>query len=309
MEPRPLERWCLDRRTAGERKLTPEERVALAKQRRRVAWWFGLPGLALIAYWAVIILTIPAPSASDAIRGVHLFCMALGLLLLLPIAILQSLDAWRELRDLGRDLLEDRIECFEPVVTGTATDMEGIVEVRHPSGRMLTGPVDAIGDPAPVREVAPGPIIGLRVRHPAEGLPEGARLERRHLSPEERDEIQRAIRQVKRIPKAHLVPALWFVVCVWVWVQGGSTLTSGSKLLLLQGVIMAGWVVWHAVRNHVLARRMSADVEDGFALVFVPPDPQASAEEEGLPHSGLPWRIAGLPAEWRGEKLFSADSR
>jgi hypothetical protein len=238
-----------------------------------------------------------------------MFLMIVGGLLLLPVAILITRDLQNELADAARDLREDRVERFAPVPTDSTTDVEGVVEVRHPSRRILTGPLRDIGDPAPIREVAPGPIIGLRVQHPSEGLPEGARLERRHLSPEEQEEIAVAIARVERLPGVELFGALWCLVCVWSWSTSQGPRPLSAYILMAQGILAGGWFVWTVVRNHVLARRMREDVQDGFALVFVPPDPHASAEEEGLPHSGLPWRVAGMPAEWRGSGLFARASR
>lgn len=305
MDSRPFERWCLDRRSSGLRALTSEERAGLERLRRRVAWMLALPWAGFVAYWAVLIGTFPDPlgPTPDWIRGVHMFFVMLGLLLLLPVAILMTRDLGADRRDLARDLEADRVERFEPVATGSPADVEGIVEVRQPSGRLLIGPRLEVGDPAPIREVAPGPIIGMRVRQPADGLPDGARLERRHLSPEERAELARAVERCERLPKFELVGALWCVVCVWAWMSSSGPRPFTAYLMMAQALFAGGWFVWTVVRNLSLARRMRADVESGFALVFVPPDPQAS-EEEGLPHSGLPWRVAGLPAEWRGGDLL-----
>lgn len=305
MEPRPFERWCMDRRSAGERSLTPDERDGLVRLRGRVAWSLSWPWCGFLAYGVTLIVLTPAPSAPEPVRGLYLFFLVLGLMLLLPVAILMTRDQWRALTDLGRDLRADRVERFEPVPTGSPDDVEGMIEVRQPSGRLLTGPEREIGDPAPIRVVAPGPIVGMRVRHPAEGLPEGARLERRHLSPEEQDEIEREIRRVERIPVRELIGGLWGAISLYGWStsKAGPTLTTFLGMTL--GLFMSSWFVWTVTRNLMLARRMRADVESGFALVFVPPDPGAR-EEEGLPHSGLPWRIAGLPAEWRGADLLGS---
>jgi hypothetical protein len=269
------------------------------------------PWVGFVAYGVAVIFTMPDPvgPTPDWIRGGHMFLMILGLLLLLPVTILTTRDLWHDRRDLGRDLREDRVERFEPVVTGTLADVEGAIEVRHPSGRLISGIERDLGDLAPIREVAPGPIIGMRVRHPAEGLPEGARLERRHLSPEERDELARTVARIERIPAIEYVGLLWCVICVWSWLAApGSAKSPSSYLVLAQGLFCGGWFAWTLIRSHMLAHRMRADVQDGFALVFVPPEPNAQAEEEGLPHSGLTWRIAGMPAEWRGAKQLDGSS-
>ena len=305
MDPRPFERWCMDRRSTGERSLTPDERERLVRMRRGIGWSMTWPWAAFLAYWAILVFVVPDRSTDDAVRTVFLFFTLLGMLLLLPVAILTTRDQWRAFADVGRDLRDGRVERFEPVATGSATDPAGPVEVRQPSARLLTGPRREIGGPAPIRIVAPGPIVGMRVRHPAEGLPEGARLERRHLSPEEQDELAQAIRSVEQVPLRVWIGGVWGAVSMWGW-SASTVPASPTKFLgLALGVLMSGWFVWTIVRNLTLARRMREDIEAGFALVFVPPDPGAR-EEEGLPHSGLPWRIAGLPAEWRGADLLGS---
>jgi len=308
MEPRPFERWCLDRRSAGERRLTPAERETLSRLARRLRLGLLLPWAGYAGYWLVLLSFVPSPDRSEWVRGLYALFMILGLLLLLPVAILLTWDDWQALRDVRLDLRADRVERFEPVESGSPPHVEGPVEVRHPSLRLLTAPRSEVGSVAPIREVAPGPIVGMRVRHPAEGLPEGARLERRHLSPEEHAELARAIEKVERLPAIEFVGAIWCLFCLWGWSESKGPRTFTMYLLLTQGLFSGGWFLYTVLRNRVLARRMRADIADGFALVFVPPEPD-TREEEGLPHSGLPWRIAGLPAEWRGASLLESSRR
>ena len=300
MSARPFERWCLGRRSVGERRLSPADQATLERLRFGLRWRLVAPGAGVLALWTLVGATLPEPAQQPGLARLVTPLALTGGVFGLALAVLYTRDTLRETRDLNRDLLVGLVERFAPLDPTTFRHTPAVIEVRRPSGRMLTGPVSIVGRPAPVREVAPGPLIQFRVEEPAMGLPAGSRLERRHLSPEERIELRHAVREVERLRGADLVLLVWFALCLLGWQAVGQPRTLEAIVQLGQGLVAGGIFLWRVIGSRMLSRRMRADLKGGFAVVFVPPAPEHEAEEVSLPCSQLTWSLAGLPADWRG---------
>lgn len=286
----------------GERRLSPDDQRALERLRGGLRLKLLAPGAAYIALWALLPAIFPDPAPTPMVAQVSGFLAFTGIVLGLALAVLATRDTWRESRDLERDLRVGLVERFAPLDPTTFEESPVLIEVRRPSGRVLTGPADQVGRRAPIREVAPGPIVQFRVEEPADGLPPGARLERRHLAPEERLELQHAIRHIERVSGVDLVLLLWMALCLAGWQTAGRPRSLEALLQIGQGVLAGGIFLWRQVGNRVIAHRLRGDLECGYALVFVPPAPEQEAEEVALPVSRLSWSLAGRPAEWRGSR-------
>jgi hypothetical protein len=299
MELRPFERWCQGRRSLGFRSLTSAEWVRLNAKRRGLGWRVAGPIAGYLA--CSFVLFQLRPLLPQAELGAFTLEMSpfLGVLLGLPIALLLAADRLREARDIARDLRESRVERFAAVDPTSFTGGPPLIEVCHPSGRLLTGPAPLVGRVLAIREIAPAPFAMFREEHHAEDVPAGARLERRPLSEEECEELRRSARSLAKVRVSSIALLLWLDVCVVGWLQPAKSFTSADLVAAVGLVTLAAYVIWRALRDRSLARRLLADVAAGFALV-VPRADRMEAEREALPHSRLHWNIAGHPAGWRG---------
>jgi len=306
MELRPFERWCLGRKSLGVRSLTKEERVLL-KSLSRSAWLrVANPALGFAAFWAVLVSLVPPLLRGHVPPAVIPAVVFAGLLLGLPVAVLLTGDILRRIGDARRDLAADRVERFAPLDLSSFTNEPPLVELRRPSGRVLHGPPHAVGELVEVREVAPAPIVDLRSELEAVGVPQGRKLERRHLSLEECEEVRRAIREMERVRPSRVLLVVWACLCLWGWIQPERELRAADRILLGASIVIGALVAARALHGRRLARQMRADVENGFAWVLSSQMPDTRREEEGLPSCRRTWSVAGTPAAWRGTALKGA---
>jgi len=289
----------MGRRSLGIRPLTSVEWARLNARRRGVGWRIAGPLAGYLACSFVLLQLRPLLPQADLGAFTLDASPFLGMVLGLPIALLLAADRLREARDLARDLRASRVERFAAVDPTTFTGGPALIEVCHPSRRVLDGPAPLVGKVAAIRELAPAPIATLWEEHLTEDLPAGARLERRPLSDEEREELRRAARQLEKVRASSVALLLWLDVCAVSWLQPARPFTTGDVVAAVGLVAMAALVIGRALRDRSLARRLLADVAAGFALV-VPRADRLEAEEEALPHSRLHWNVAGHPAGWRG---------
>jgi hypothetical protein len=299
MELRPFERWCQNRRSLGFRPLTSAEWARLNAKRRGVGWRVAGPIAGYLACSFVLLQLRPLLPQAELGAFTLDASPFLGMLLGLPIALMLAADRLREALDISRDLRASRVERFAAVDPTTFTAGPALIEVCHPSGRLLTGPAFQVGRVAAIREIAPAPFAVLREEHHVEGVPASAHLERRPLSEEECEELRRSARGLEKVRASSVLLLLWLDVCAIGWVQPGKTFSSGDMMAAVGLAAVAAYVIWRALRDRSLARRLLADVAAGFALVVASPG-RLEADEEALPHSRLHWNVAGQPADWRG---------
>lgn len=306
MQLRPFERWCLGRRSLGARPLTPAERAQLESLSRRAWLRVANPLLGFAAFWAVLVTLAPALLRGHAPGAVFPAALFLGILLGIPVTILLTTDILRRIGDARADLRADRVERFAPLDPASCVDGPALIDVRQPSGRLLTGPDHLVGHVMEVREVAPAPIVDFRVAQEAHGVPAGRKLERRDLSLEECEEMRRSIREMERVRPSRLLLLAWAVLCLGGMVGMGARLTPVDRLALGASLVIGLLVAARDIHGRQLARRMRADVANGFAWVLTSQTPDTPKEEEGLPRSRRTWTVAGRPAAWRGSALKGA---
>ena len=306
MDLRPFERWCHGRKSLGTRPLTDHERTLL-KGLSRSAWLkVANPLLGFGAFWSVLVTLAPAVLRGHVPPAVFPTVVAVGVMLGIPVTILLTADILRRIRDARADLRSDRVERFAPLEPASFASEPPLLEVCRPSGRVLTGPDHLLGQVVNVREVAPAPIVDHRSLQDAAGVPQGHKLERRHLSIEECEEVRRSIRQIERVRPSRVLLLAWAGVCLWGWVWPDKQLSSFDRFALGTSIAIGAIVGARELHGRRLAQKMRSDVANGFAWVLTSQLPEAPHEEEGLPRSRRTWTVSGTPAAWRGSALKGA---
>lgn len=264
------------------------------------------PALGFAAFWGVLVSLVPALLRGHVPAPVSPAIVVVGVLLGLPVTLLLTGDILRRIGDARRDLRADRVERFVPFDFAAFSHEPPILEVRQPSGRVLRGPEHLVGSVIEVRAIAPAPIVDHRSALEAMNVPQGRKLEQRHLSLEECEEVRRSIHEMERVRLSRLLLVAWACICLWAWVAPPKPLRPADRFALGVSVLIGVITAARDVHGRRLARRMRSDVADGFAWVLTSQIPGVPREEEGLPRSRRRWSVAGTPAAWRGTALKGA---
>lgn len=305
------ELWCEGLPFAGVRPPTPGERSAMSRRRRLLAWRAALAAAAALTLPAAPLPLAARPAtglAWSVAYGASLALLCIGL----PLLVLVLRDLLRAWTRLGRDLRRETVLTFaRPAVPeAPPTPADPGLAVLPISGIALA--VDSRGR-AHVRrvvpvEVAAGPEYGLRVSVPREMAWDAnnprTRFERRTLTDSEREELRRAVVELR-----HLHPLEWvFFALASLGLLGEILFPArpGQPFDPASGwwrVLVIAVVAFHVGRRWRLAGRLVQDLETGWVLRPVRPDARGPRpDQEFLPHSRALWRVHGAPAGWRALK-------
>lgn len=299
-------RWCEGLPELRERPLRADERAAVARLARGLAWRIAgrlaLAGAAPLVAFGLVVLAVAvvgvpdaeAGPARQALEGAGAIAFLAGFLVGPAAALLAARDRWRDLRRVR----EDR-------AVGIAVEFgEGsrALAVLPASGRVLARdgrPADLaararIGAAVPPPPEAPTYAIsagGLGADGDAREIMANG-LVRRPLSPAERDELRGHARGLRRIPWTVALVALWWAMGVARWAEGADERTPLVAMLTL--VLALG--AWRLVRARSLAARLDADAEEGWAIRATA---GTTSGDEALPASRAVWTTGGAPARWR----------
>jgi hypothetical protein len=291
-------RYCDGLPATGERPLRPDERAAIARLRRRIAWRLAarlaLAAASPVAASAVGIAAMalfgePGGHLGEALEVAVALVALAGFLVGPAAALLSARDRLRDWRRLGRDL-----------ASGVAVEFgEGgrSLAVLPASERVVArdGRSADLGAFAPVGAAAipPGaaPTYALAAEDDAREIVASG-LVRRPLSAEERDEIRVHARQLRRVPWTFWLVAAWWGLGAVQWTRGADR--RSPLVFVLTATLALG--LWRLHRARALAARLEADAEEGWAIRATA---GATSGDEGLPGSRAAWTSRGAPARWR----------
>ncbi len=294
-------RYCEGLPETGERPLCADERAAVARLRRGLAWRIAAPlalgiaaPIAAIAAVAVAYGVLGAGSSAAALRVGAAVAFVAGILLGPAVALLWAHDRFREWRRVRRDAAAAVAIQFGE---GART-----ISVLPASGRILArnGRPSALRSRAHVGAAAPAPPAPPTYALPAEALANGDAREiashglvRRPLSPEERDELRGHARGLRRIPRSLWLLAVWWALAALGWSAGHGPRKRDIVVIVTLPLALGAW---RLLRARALAARLEADAEEGWAIRATA---GATSGEEALPASRAAWTAGGAPARWR----------
>jgi hypothetical protein len=285
--------YCAGLPLDRERPLTAEERDRVTGMRR--AHRSPILSRLLLALVALLPAAFAAHAAEGATGPLALLAAAALVLfgLVIPLAALfwlrSAVLAWLAL---GRDLRGGaalRFASGDRSVTvlphsGFVIEWDGI-PTAFP--RRLV-----VGEAASVPESVATYAVDARIAGAAPGLD----VVRRPLTPAERDEIASHAERLGRVPPVLAVFSAAFAFLAWQVLGDRGGVLPGSAPLVLLWAVLLGYSWWRFLKARRLARKLSEDGSNGWALRATAGDPAGS---EVLAVSGVAWTVQGAPAAWR----------
>ena len=255
--------------------------------RRRA--WLWTAATPLLPVLTVALATALIRTTSAPLRAASTTVAMLGVLLVLPAALLSARDCWRRSARLSRDLRDGEVELW------SAGDAKPAVRRLHHSGWLLDTSRAARRrlEGVQAAEVADVPAAAFWIGVPAHHLPpETPPLERRRLADEEATELR--VHVSSRMRGLCLLAGclLLFLIPQLAPLVGSGEWRSGPTRWIY--LVPLAWLGWRALRLAHFTVKLRRDA--GFGYLVAPADDHRN---EYLAASGIPWTVDGSPAVWR----------